>query len=77
MSLMTPLLVSLHSPLPPHLNPQTVNAVFISVRQMATFQMTSVASGFGFISGIKDKGGEQQRKASLKGVDFVSGLEES
>lgn len=49
----------------------------MSVNQMATFQMTSVASGFGFKSGIKGKGGEQQRKASLKGVDFVSGLEES
>lgn len=47
------------------------------MKLVATFQMTSVASGFGFISGIKGKGGEQQRKASLKGVDFVSGLEES
>lgn len=47
------------------------------MRQIATSQMTSVASGFGFISGIKGKGGEQQRQASLKGVDFVSGLEES
>jgi len=43
---------------------------------MATFQMTSVVSGFGFISGIKDKGGEQQRMASVKGVGFFSGLEE-
>lgn len=44
---------------------------------MATFQITSVVSGFGFVSGIKSKGGEQQRKASLKAVDFASGLEES
>lgn len=44
---------------------------------MATFQISLVASEFGFICGIKAWGAEQQRKASLKGVDFVNGLEES
>lgn len=47
------------------------------MKQMAPFQMTSVASGFGFISGIKGKGGEQQGTASLNEADSVSGLKKS
>lgn len=80
MNLMILFLVLLHSPLPPPF------IIFKSVDSELGLLLSeangNISNYFSSVriwlqSGIKGKGGEQQGKASLKGVGFVSDLEES